>query len=311
MRKLTFLHSSLYKHFHFFLSKFIINFPLKNFKQNIAIFRSIAHEFLNIFTAETVNDLKDTRPQKRALSIHKTSSKIPFSIITKNPLDQFFLNSDERSDNLSSSHNHKPNPHDTSGITSPLPFYTKRPLRKLSKLSRLKLFAKRKSFSRSTIKISQSIHHHHHNLIILVSIQTLTAIIHALHLFKMKLTALSKYLKPITSFHHHLSNIGHSALFPPKQQLPYFITPLGKNSLVFSELRVNQKSLLPVQNNLPLTSVFFTNLLLENEIKLLDITFQYDSSPCLLSITTRFTKYFHNLRSDCFSIVLGLANSGS
>ena len=87
-----------------------------NLKQNITIFSSIAHDFFNILTAQMVNDLKDTHPQKPTLPL-KTSKY----------LDNFPDNS------TNSINNH-------TGITSPPPLYTKRP-NKLH-MTRFNLFPK-------------------------------------------------------------------------------------------------------------------------------------------------------------------------
>ena len=79
-----------------------------NLKQNITVLSSIAHGFLNILTADMINDLKNAR-SKRSF---KSSNHLPN--ITENPLDESFLS-----------------PHDTTGISSnptgfisPPPFYT-------------------------------------------------------------------------------------------------------------------------------------------------------------------------------------------
>ena len=66
-----------------------------NLKQNITILNSIAHGFLNILTADMINDIKSVRS--------KTSSKssLQLSTITENPLDESSFN-----------------PNDTTGISS-------------------------------------------------------------------------------------------------------------------------------------------------------------------------------------------------
>ena len=74
-----------------------------NLKQNITIFSSIAHGFFNILTSQMVNDLKD---------IHQQQPTLPLK--TSKSLDNFPDNS------TNSINNH-------TGITSPPPFYTKRP----------------------------------------------------------------------------------------------------------------------------------------------------------------------------------------
>ena len=98
-----------------------------NLEQNITVLSSIAHGFLNILTADMVNDLKNARAKKSL----KNSNHLPN--ISENPLDESSLN-----------------PHDTTGIssnptgiTSPPPFYTKRPNR-IFKMTRFIFLPKRK-----------------------------------------------------------------------------------------------------------------------------------------------------------------------
>ena len=74
-----------------------------NLKDNLTLFSSIAHGFFNILTAQMVKDLHDTQNKKPKLSLFKSK-----------PLDHLF----DTSANLIT--------HST-GITSPPPFYTKRP----------------------------------------------------------------------------------------------------------------------------------------------------------------------------------------
>ena len=66
-----------------------------NLKQNITVLSSIAHGFLNILTADMVNDLKNARSKRP----FKNSNHLPH--ITENPLDASSLN-----------------PPDTNGISS-------------------------------------------------------------------------------------------------------------------------------------------------------------------------------------------------
>ena len=74
-----------------------------NLKNNVTLFSSIAHGFFNILTAQMVNDLHDTQ--------------------NKNPKIPFFKSKslDHLSDTSTNLINH------STGITSPPPFYTKRP----------------------------------------------------------------------------------------------------------------------------------------------------------------------------------------
>ena len=62
----------------------------------MTLFSSIAHGFLNIFTAEMITDLEEAPSKKGALVPNKTSS----STITENPLDQTSINLDYPSDNF-------------------------------------------------------------------------------------------------------------------------------------------------------------------------------------------------------------------
>ena len=74
-----------------------------NLKQNITSFSSIAHGIFNNLTAPMVNDLNDTHHHKPTLALQYSKS-----------LDNF-------SDNPTNSINNH------TGLTSPPPFYTKRP----------------------------------------------------------------------------------------------------------------------------------------------------------------------------------------
>ena len=94
------------------------------------MFSSIALGFFNILTAQMVNDLHDTRNKK---------PKKPFFI--SNSLDHL-------SDTSTNSINH------STGITSPPPFYTKRP-NKLQ-IPKFKLFPKRHHFSHPKITFQPS-----------------------------------------------------------------------------------------------------------------------------------------------------------
>ena len=103
-----------------------------NLKQNITIFSSIAHGFLNIRTAQMVNNLKDTHHQKPALPL-KTSKSLD------NSLD------------YSTNSIYNPN-----GLISPPLFYTKRP--NILHMTRFKLFSKRRQFLQSKINNKTSPH---------------------------------------------------------------------------------------------------------------------------------------------------------
>ena len=105
-----------------------------NLKQNITILNSIAHGFLNILTADMTHDLKNVRFESSSKSSHQMSN------ITDNPLDESSYNPNDTT-GISS------NP---TGITSPPPFYTKRPYR-ISKITRFKFLPKRKQYSNQTL----------------------------------------------------------------------------------------------------------------------------------------------------------------
>ena len=97
----------------------------------MTIFSSLAHEFFNILTTEMVNDLNDTRHNKPKLAL-KDSKSSPMTHITNNPLDDF-----------SHSDNQTYQSHSPTNITSPPPFYTKRPISP-NKMARMKFFSERK-----------------------------------------------------------------------------------------------------------------------------------------------------------------------
>ena len=101
-----------------------------NPKQNITVLSFIAHGFLNILTADMVNDLKNTRSTRYLKSSNHLSNT------TENPSDESPLN-------LTNTTGISTNP---TGITSPPPFFTKRP-NKISKMTRFKFLPKRKQYS--------------------------------------------------------------------------------------------------------------------------------------------------------------------
>ena len=96
-------------------------------------------------------DPKDVHPKKRALVLNQTSSKSSFSTTTENPLDQSSINSDYPSDNLQLCPSRNDNTQNSNEIIGPPPFYTKRPTRKLPKMSKLKFLSKRKFYNTITI----------------------------------------------------------------------------------------------------------------------------------------------------------------
>ena len=91
-----------------------------------------------------INDLKDAPSQKKALGPNKTS-KFSLSTNAEDPLDQTSINSDYPSDNLQLSPNRNNDSQKLNEIVFLPPFYTKRPTRKLPKMSKRKLLPKHKS----------------------------------------------------------------------------------------------------------------------------------------------------------------------
>ena len=89
------------------------------------------------------------------MGLNKTSSKISLSTITENALDQTSINSDYPSDNLHLSLYRNNDAQNPNRIISPPPFYTKRPTRKLTKMSKPKFLPKGKSYNTTTIDNSK------------------------------------------------------------------------------------------------------------------------------------------------------------
>ena len=102
-------------------------------KQNITLLSSLAHGFLNINTAEMMNDLEDSHARRPLPPIKKVHQ---LSTIFENPLDESSYNSDDP----------KNNANEPSGIISPPFFYAKRP-KKIPKMTQIKIFPKRKALS--------------------------------------------------------------------------------------------------------------------------------------------------------------------
>ena len=98
-----------------------------NLKQNITILGSVEHGFLNILTADMVNDFRNTRSTK-SLKSSSHLSNTPDNPSSTNPVITTSISS---------------NP---TGFTSPPPFYTKRS-NKISKITRFKFFPKCKQYS--------------------------------------------------------------------------------------------------------------------------------------------------------------------
>ena len=94
-------------------------FSLKYHLKHITLFSSIAHGFFNILTAEMVNHLNDTQNIKPKNTLLKSKSLDNFSVTSTNLI------------------NH------STGITSPPPFYTKRP----NTFPMSKFFPKRHNFA--------------------------------------------------------------------------------------------------------------------------------------------------------------------
>ena len=178
-----------------------------NLEQNIPTFSSIAHGFFNILTSDMINDLKDAPSKNRTLGPNKTSSKFSLSPITENPLDQTSINSDYPPDNLQLSPNRNNDPQNLNRITSPPPFYTKRPTRKLPKMLKPKFLPKRISYNTITIDNSKQVTQYMTH----PSLPHYTNVTSKLDNTKMetpvKIYSKTNYSCP-SSF-----NIGHSALF--------------------------------------------------------------------------------------------------
>ena len=104
-----------------------------------------------------INDLKDAPSKKKSIMSKQNFFKFSLSTITENPLVQTSINSDYPSDNLQPSPNRNNDPQNLNGITSPPPFYTKRPTRKLPKKSKLKFPPNRKSYNTITIDNSKQV----------------------------------------------------------------------------------------------------------------------------------------------------------
>ena len=121
-------------------------------------------------------------------------------------LDQTSIHSDYSSDNLQPSPNRNNDPQNSNGITSPPPFYTKRPTRKLPIMSKLNILPKRKSYKTITIdnskQVTQSMTH--------PSLPVIQKSLPNLPTLKRKL--LSRFIQKRIIRFHHLSNIGHSEL---------------------------------------------------------------------------------------------------
>ena len=110
-----------------------------NLKQNITILNSIAHGFLNILTTDMIHDLKNVHSNSSSKSSRQMSN------ITDNPFDESSYYPNDTTGISSNS----------TGITSPPPFYTKR-LNRISKMTRFKFLPKRKQYSNQTPHIVHS-----------------------------------------------------------------------------------------------------------------------------------------------------------
>ena len=131
-----------------------------NLKQNTTLLISIAHGFLNILTADMIHDLKKSRSKSSSKSSHQLPN------ITDNPIDESSYNPNETT-GISS------NP---TGITSPPPFYTKRPNR-ISKMTCFKFLPKRKPYSNQTshnVHSKSKFHHPYHIIFLSPQIPMIT-----------------------------------------------------------------------------------------------------------------------------------------
>ena len=110
-----------------------------NLKQNITILNSIARGFLNILTADMINDIKSVRSK----TFPKSSNQL--STITENPLDESSFNP-----NVTTGISSNP-----TGVTS-LPLFNTKRSNRISKMTRLKFLPKRKQHSNYTPHDTQS-----------------------------------------------------------------------------------------------------------------------------------------------------------
>ena len=92
-----------------------------------------------------INDLKDAPSTKRALGPNK------------NTLDQTSINSDYPSDNVQLYPNRNNDTQNSNEIITPPPFYSKRPTRKLPKMTKLNFLPIRKSYNAITIDNSKPV----------------------------------------------------------------------------------------------------------------------------------------------------------
>ena len=104
-----------------------------------------------------INDLKDAPSKKEHWVQTKLLQNLSLSYITENPLDQTSINSDYPADSLQLSPNRNNDTQNSNGIIPSPPFYTKRPTRKLPKMSKPKFLPKGKSYNTITIDNSKPI----------------------------------------------------------------------------------------------------------------------------------------------------------
>ena len=223
-----------------------------NLKQNITVLSSISHGFLNILTADMVHDLKIAR-SKRSLQISNHLLNI-----TENSLDESSLY-----------------PHDTTGIssnstgiTSPLPFYTKRPTR-ISKMTRFKFFLKRKQYSnqkpntgQSTSTTSSSLPHYYS-----VTTNPNDYLLNTSPVDYEMDTPVRIYFKPNYSFSPPSFQSDRSDFFTPpeklivEQLLIYLLAPLQHFSSILSHSPSSTRNRNNTQspNNYPRSCVSSTN----------------------------------------------------
>ena len=148
---------------------------------------------------------------------NKTSSKLSPSTITESPIDQTFNNSDYPSDNFQLSPNRNNDTQNSNWNISPSPFYTNRPTRKLTKMSKLKFLPKRKSYNTITVdnskSVTQSVSHpslpHYTN----VTSKSNTYQLNSTPLDNTETETPLKIYSKTNYFFQHLFNIGNSAFF--------------------------------------------------------------------------------------------------
>ena len=180
-----------------------------NLEQNITIFSSIAHGFFNILTSEMTNE---TLLLKKSIGSEQNFFKI-FCNDYRKPIRQTSIISDYPSDNLQLSPKRNNDTQNLNMIKSPPPFYTKRPTRKLSKMSKLEFLPKRQSYNTITIDnskpVTQSVSHPPLPHYINVTSKSDTYQLNSTPLDNTETETLVKIFSKTNCFFHHLLKIGY------------------------------------------------------------------------------------------------------